>query len=220
MNFVTGAMWSIAPATASSGNDRLWRLISLVTVTDEERQAPRDRAEAAAFDAVRRGDSSAYDYLVQKHLRKALSISRGIVRDGHDAEDLTQEAFVKAFEKIRSVKSADAFGSWLYRIVANLSLDHLRRRKRWQVEELAESLPSSSRADAVSQETLAARIDAAIESLPEMQRVVARLFLVEEFSHAEIAQMVGLNEGTVRSHLSHARRKLQNELADIHEETR
>ncbi|HSP33718.1 MAG TPA: sigma-70 family RNA polymerase sigma factor, partial [Thermoanaerobaculia bacterium] len=63
---------------------------------------------------------------------------------------------------------------------------------------------------------IAARIDGAIESLPEMQRVVARLFLVEEFEHAEIARMTGLTEGTVRSHLSLARKKLREELADVY----
>jgi len=66
----------------------------------------------------------------------------------------------------------------------------------------------------------ASRIDRAIESLPEMQRVVARLFIVEEFEHAEIAAMTGLAEGTVRSHLSHARKKLQEALKDLREESR
>ena len=65
-------------------------------------------------------------------------------------------------------------------------------------------------------DVIAARIDEAMEALPDMQRVVARLFLVEELSHREIAEITGLAEGTVRSHLSHARRKLQESLADIY----
>ncbi|HVR41545.1 MAG TPA: sigma-70 family RNA polymerase sigma factor, partial [Thermoanaerobaculia bacterium] len=63
---------------------------------------------------------------------------------------------------------------------------------------------------------IASRVDAAIESLPEMQRIVARLHLVEQFEHAEIAAMTGLSDGTVRSHLSHARRKLKEQLADLY----
>ena len=63
----------------------------------------------------------------------------------------------------------------------------------------------------------ATAIDAAIEELPEMQRVVARLHLVEELEHAEIAAMTGLTDGTVRSHLSHARAKLKDKLADLYD---
>jgi RNA polymerase sigma-70 factor (ECF subfamily) len=63
---------------------------------------------------------------------------------------------------------------------------------------------------------IARRIDAALETLPEMQRVVARLHLVEQFEHQEIAAMMGLSDGTVRSHLSHARKKLQEKLADLY----
>jgi RNA polymerase sigma-70 factor (ECF subfamily) len=192
----------------------LW---SNITSMDVVEPAPRDRNEEIAIAAVRDGDHGAYDYLVQKYMRKALSISWGIVRDAHDAEDLTQEAFVRAFQKIGSVKSADAFSGWLYRIVANLSLDHLRRKKRRPTETLLESYAATNRSDAISSEALSTRIDTAIETLPEMQRVVARLFLVEEFSHAEIAGMLGLTDGTVRSHLSHARRKLQELLSDVYE---
>jgi RNA polymerase sigma-70 factor (ECF subfamily) len=64
---------------------------------------------------------------------------------------------------------------------------------------------------------LSQRIDAAIESLPENQRMVARLYLVEQFDHAEIASMMNLSEGTVRSHLSLARRKLKEQLSDLYE---
>jgi RNA polymerase sigma-70 factor (ECF subfamily) len=63
---------------------------------------------------------------------------------------------------------------------------------------------------------LAGRIDRAIQSLPEMQRIVARLYLVDQFGHAEIATMIRLSEGTVRSHLSLARGKLKEKLADLH----
>jgi RNA polymerase sigma-70 factor (ECF subfamily) len=170
-----------------------------------------------AIEAAKRGDREAYEQLVRRYMKRALSISWGIVRNAHDAEDLTQEAFVRAFEKIGSFRSTERFGPWLFRIVTNLSLDLLRSAKRHPTEEVPATLRSADRTDGIPSETMAARIDAAIESLPEMQRLVARLFLVEELSHGEIAAITGLSDGTIRSHLSHARRKLQRELEDLRE---
>jgi RNA polymerase sigma-70 factor, ECF subfamily len=174
--------------------------------------------ERIALDAVRNGNSNAYATLVDLHMRRALSISWGIVRNEHDAEDIVQEAFVKAYEKIGSMRSGDAFAPWLFRIVTNLSLDHLRRQKRRPSEELRDDFASSSRTDAPPLEALAARIDTAILTLPEMQQLVARLHLIEEMSHSEVARITGLSEGTIRSHLSHARKKLQNLLHDVWED--
>jgi len=151
-----------------------------------------------------------------------VSIAWGIVRNAHDAEDLAQEAFVKAFQTIDRFKSGEPFGPWIYRIVTNLSLDVMKHRSRFRHEEISESEQATrrDRADLMaSANEIGSRIDDAIRSLPEQQRVVARLYLVEEFDHAEIAAMTGLTEGTVRSHLSLARRKLREQLADLYEGT-
>jgi RNA polymerase sigma-70 factor (ECF subfamily) len=181
--------------------------------------AAEDRAEIAAIEALRRGDNSGYDYLVRKYMRRVVSLAWGLVRNAGDAEDLAQEAFVRAYEKIGRFRAGEPFGPWIFRIVTNLALDVLKHRRKFRDEELAESEPAArrDRADlpALAGE-LSERIDAAIESLPEMQRIVARLFLVEQFEHVEIAAMTSLNEGTVRSHLSLARKKLQQQLADLH----
>src|SRR5712691_4618937 len=181
--------------------------------------AGNDPLEARAIAAVKDGDNRSYDYLVSKYMKRVVSIAWGIVRNAHDAEDLAQEAFVKAFQTIARFKPGEPFGPWIYRIVTNLALDVLKHRQRFRHEELTDSHPAeratSADLPAVSNE-LARRIDAAIESLPEMQRVVARLYLVEYFEHAEIAAMTGLTEGTVRSHLSLARAKLRDRLSDLY----
>ena len=178
-----------------------------------------DPLERRSIDAVRSGNPDAYDYLVSKYMRRAVSIAWGIVRNGHDAEDLAQEAFVRAYESIERFRTGQPFGPWVYRIVTNLALDVVKHRKRVHKEPLSDALegPRSDQADlrAASSE-LALRIDEAIETLPDMQRIVARLFLVEQFSHSEIAAMTSLNEGTIRSHLSLARRKLQDRLGDLY----
>ena len=182
--------------------------------------AAEDPLEARAIAAVKNGDEGQYGYLVSKYMRRVVSIAWGIVRNPHDAEDLAQEAFVKAFRTIGRFKTGEPFGPWIYRIVTNLALDMLKHRQRFREEALTDAAPAprGDRADlpALTNE-LARRIDAAIESLPEMQRVVARLHLVEQFSHAEISAMIGVSEGTVRSHLSLARGKLKKELADVYE---
>ena len=178
-----------------------------------------DPIEARAIAAVKSGDTAAYDYLVSKYLKRVVSIVWAIFRNAADAEDLAQEAFVKAFENIGRFKTGEPFGPWIYRIVTNLGLDVVKHRKRFRHEEITDSAAAArrDRADlpAIANE-LAERIDRGIESLPEMQRIVARLYLVEEFGHAEIAKMTGLSEGTVRSHLSLARGKLKEKLADLH----
>jgi RNA polymerase sigma-70 factor, ECF subfamily len=183
-------------------------------------QTESDPLEQRAIDATKRGDSGAYDYLVSKYMKRVVSIAWGVVRNPQDAEDLAQEAFVKAFQTIERFKSGEPFGPWIYRIVTNLALDVLKHRQRFRHEEIQDSLPAArgDRADlpAFSNE-LARRIDQAIEALPDMQRVVARLFLVEHFEHSEIAAMTSLTEGTVRSHLSLARAKLRERLADLYE---
>lgn len=178
-----------------------------------------DPLETRAIAAVKGGDRSSYDYLVRKYTKRTVSIAWGIVRNAADAEDLAQEAFVKAFESIDRFRAGEPFGPWIYRIVTNLALDVMKHRTKFRDEEITEAEPAgrrdSAELPAVTGE-IAARIDRAIESLPEMQRVVARLFLVEEFEHVEIAQLTGLSEGTVRSHLSLGRKKLRELLADVY----
>jgi RNA polymerase sigma-70 factor (ECF subfamily) len=179
-----------------------------------------DPLERRAIEQVRNGDRGAYDYLVSKYMKRVVSIAWNIIRNPHDAEDLAQEAFVKAYESIGRFRSGEPFGPWIYRIVTNLALDVLKHRSRFRHEELHDTEPALRRdaADLHAETSeIARRIDRALQSLPEMQRVVARLSLVEDFDHDEIAKMMKLSEGTVRSHLSLARKKLREQLADMYD---
>ncbi len=178
-----------------------------------------DALESQAIAAVKRGDRDAYDYLVGKYMTRVVSVAWGIVRNATDAEDLAQEAFVKAFQSIDRFRSGEPFGPWIYRIATNLALDVMKHRTKFRDEELSGEEPAPRRDGAelpALMSEIGQRIDQAIELLPAMQRVVARLFLVEEFEHTEIALMTGLAEGTVRSHLSLARKKLREQLADVY----
>jgi RNA polymerase sigma-70 factor (ECF subfamily) len=179
-----------------------------------------DPLERRAIEQVKAGDRGAYDYLVSKYHKRVVSIAWNIVRNPHDAEDLAQEAFVKAFENIGRFRTGEPFGPWIFRIVTNLALDVIKHRSRFRHEELDSAEPAARRDDAdlaAAAGEIAERIDRALESLPEMQRIVARLSLVEDFDHSEIAKMMRLSEGTVRSHLSLARKKLREQLADMYD---
>jgi len=176
-------------------------------------------SERELIERAQSGDTGAYDALVSHYSKRVLSIAWGIVRNAHDAEDLAQEAFVKAYQSIGRFRSEEPFGPWIFRITTNLALDTLKHRRRVRHEEIRESEPAARRdsADlAAKTNEITRRIGEALDELPEMQRVVARLHLVEQFEHREIAAMTGLSEGTVRSHLSHARAKLREKLADLY----
>ncbi len=211
-------------ANAAGGWLPLPGLGDLIGGVTTEREAQRVRGDAdplerRSIDAAKRGDPAAYEYLVAKYTKRVVSIAWGIVRNATDAEDLTQEAFVRAYEHLSRFRSGEPFGPWIYRIVANLALDVVKHRTRFRHEELTPAAPAPRRDNAdlsARANELAARIDEAIESLPEMQRIVARLHLVEQFDHSEIARMTNLSEGTVRSHLSLARRKLRDRLSDLY----
>jgi RNA polymerase sigma-70 factor (ECF subfamily) len=175
--------------------------------------------ESALIERVRAGDTGAYDALVSHYLRRVVSTAWNIVRNAHDAEDIAQEAFVRAYQNIGRFRVGEPFGPWVNRIATNLALDLFKHRKRVRHEELTDTHPSVRRDSAdlgARTNELARRIDAALDELPAMQQIVARLHLVEQLPHEEIAAMTSLSEGTVRSHLSHARRKLKENLADVY----
>jgi RNA polymerase sigma-70 factor (ECF subfamily) len=179
-----------------------------------------DPLEARVIARVQDGDAEAYDTLVSKYLPRVVAIAWGVVRNAHDAQDLAPEALVRAYQNIGRFRTSDPFGPWIGRIVTNLALDVMKHRRKFRHEELAGTEPAARRDDAdvmAASNDIGARIDAAIEELPEMQRLVARLHLVEEMEHVEIAAITGLSDGTVRSHLSHARAKLREKLADLYD---
>ena len=179
-----------------------------------------DPLEARLIARVQEGDAEAYDGLVSKYLRRVVAIAFSIVRNPHDAEDLAQEAFVKAYESIGRFRAGASFGPWIGRIVTNLALDVVKHRTKFRHDSIDDTQPAARRDDAelpALQRDTASRIDAALDELPEMQRLVARLHLVEEMEHADIAAVTGLSEGTVRSHLSLARTKLKARLADLYD---
>ena len=176
--------------------------------------------EAGAVEAFRSGDLGGLEWLATRYMRDAVAVARGFLKRHSDAEDVAQDAFVRAWHKRDQFRTGDRFGPWLQRIVTTLALDLLKRRRRVQEEEIDVTMPAAAHLqpdEVAGGRQIAAKIASALGNLPPMQRAVASLFLVEGFDHAEISEMLSLSEGTVRSHLSLARKRLRERLQELEE---
>jgi len=139
-----------------------------------------------------------------------------VLGDPDEADDAAQDGFLSALVKLSQYDARRPFGPWLMRIVANAATDRRRRRQVRKVEQLDPGLVGGGPrpdTDALRNE-LGDRLRAALAELPARRRTAVVLFDVEGYSHAEIAGMLGIPEGTVRSEVFHARRRLRALLAD------
>lgn len=172
--------------------------------------------DAALVVRARSGDRDAFGVLVDRYADQARRVARAVLQDPDDADDAAQDAFLAALVKLDQYDSARRFGPWLMRIVANAATDRRRRRKVRSAVSLDEGLVAGgTRPDVMAERAvLLGRLREALAELPERRRIAVVLFDVEGYSHAEIAQVLGIPEGTVRSEVFHARRKLRALLAD------
>ncbi len=168
------------------------------------------------IDGCREGDQKAQFQVYKLYYKAMYNTSLRIVNDSMEAEDVMQEAFLSAFEKINTYSGTVSFGAWLKRIVVNRSLDVLGRRKAI-FEELDghDGIRDNSIEDAEYREETETRVEevkAAIERLPEGYRVILSLYLIEGYDHDEIAEMLNISSSTSRSQLSRAKQKLVSEM--------
>lgn len=164
--------------------------------------------------AAQRGSNDAFASLVRLHERRAYAVARAITATHEDAEDAVQEGFLHAYRALARFRPEQAFGAWLYRIVANAALDIGRRRKVRDTDTLPDTVALPFRDPAESDE-LKRRLGEGLAALTERQRAVLVLHDVEGFTHGEIGQMLGMPEGTARSDLHHARAALRRALSDL-----
>lgn len=145
-----------------------------------------------------------------------LIVALRFVKDTMEAEDIVQEAFIKAFSKLEQYKAEVSFGAWLKRIVINKCIDVLKS-KRQRLIELEEHHLNVVDTDCETQWSVAdhitiTEVKAAIERLPEKYKFVVLLYLVEGYDHQEISDILGISEVASRTQLSRGKQKLQNEL--------
>lgn len=188
---------------------------------------PNREIDAKIVLAIRAGDAGAYRELVEKYQSRIYAMVCGMVRDREEAHDLTQDAFVKAFKNLERFRLEASFYTWLYRIASNLSIDWLRKQKRRKHDEFDEAKAArdstgmidpvyqkQSPGKAMERSQLKERIFDAMETLSPEHRQIVLLREVEGYSYAEIADVMGIPEGTVMSRLFYARRKLQGLLRE------
>ena len=185
--------------------------------------------ESSLIQEAKRGDVEAFNQLVLDHQDVAYTVAYRILGERDAAADATQEAFISAFRKLHQFKG-DHFKPWLMRIVTNACYDELRRRQRRPAGSLEDTLEVTSGADdlylhtpqenpeqAAQRNELNTAIQDCINDLPDEQRVVAVLADVEGYPYQEIAEITGMQLGTVKSRLSRARNRLRDCLQDVRE---
>jgi RNA polymerase sigma-70 factor, ECF subfamily len=174
---------------------------SVVRVT----AAPAD--EAALLDGCRAGDRRALEALYHRFKRRVFSLVVRIAGPS-DAEEVSQEVFVRIFRAIGKFRGESALGTWIYRLAVNAALSHVERRPARAEGE--EALAQIAAAEPPSRDPrLAARLEAALVQLPPGYRAVIVLHDVEGLSHEEIASILGCRVGTSKSQLSKARGRMR-----------
>ncbi|MCU0326592.1 MAG: sigma-70 family RNA polymerase sigma factor [Spirosomaceae bacterium] len=163
--------------------------------------------------ALQKQDPKAQTRLYEKYSSKMLAVCMRYVGDRMEAEDVMIEGFMRIFDKIGQFNFQGSFEGWIRRIMVNEALMYVRSRKVMEVdlEYATEEIDESSFSTDVEAEDLMKIINA----LPTGYRTVFNLYAIEGYSHAEIAEMLGISEGTSKSQLSRARVMLQTELQKL-----
>ena len=186
--------------------------------------------DAALVRAAQKGDTSAFEELVARHRDKIYARAFSMMRNEEEAIDLSQEAWVKGWQRLAQFHGESSFATWMTRIVINLCLDALRKQSRRRTESIEEmdeesggverQLPviTVNPTERLERGELRQRIDKALGQLSAEHRTVLVLHEFEEMEYKEIAKTVGISIGTVMSRLFYARRKMAAFLADLKNE--
>ena len=168
------------------------------------------------IDGCKIGDTKAQFQIYKLYYKTMYNTSLRIVNDSMEAEDIMQEAFLSAFEKIDFYSGTVSFGSWLKKIVVNRSLDVLSKRKEiFENIDFHEEIKDESEDETAKREELDVKVEEikeAIDALPDGYRVIISLYLLEGYDHDEIAKIMSITSSASRSQLSRAKQKLINDL--------
>jgi RNA polymerase sigma-70 factor (ECF subfamily) len=202
-------------------------------------RAPRARESSEALADIpvvdemelvrraRKGDMAAYDDLVRRYQERIYATIYHMTSNHEDANDLAQEAFIKAYQALKSFKGGSSFYTWVYRIAVNKTINFLKQRKnRTQMSlndldfnaehdpDLVALISERTPRRDIGLSELQEKLNAAMQKLSEHHRLVVTLHDVQGLSHEEIAKIMHCNIGTVRSRLFYARQQLQAYLSD------
>jgi RNA polymerase sigma-70 factor (ECF subfamily) len=190
-----------------------------------------DLDDAELVNQCRDGDTAAFERLVTKYRRRAYAIVYAMVQNEQDARDLAQEGFVRAWGGIHRFKGRSSFYTWLYRIMRNVAVDSLRKKRicadgeSYELIAAANIMPEARTApsaaplpaNALQRKETRQQINDAVAQLPPVHRAVIVMKEFECLQYNEIAEILQCSIGTVMSRIYYARRKLQVLLRDLYE---
>lgn len=196
----------------------------------ERRESPAAAApvdERVLVKRAQKGDLSAYDQLVQRYQERIYATIYHMTSNHEDANDLAQDAFIKAYRALKSFKGDSSFFTWVYRIAINKTINFLKQRKnRIQMSlndidfnaehdpDLVALVSEKNPRRELNLAELQEKLNAALQKLSDVHRLVVTLHDVQGLSHDEISKIMDCNTGTVRSRLFYARQQLQAYLSD------
>lgn len=166
------------------------------------------------IEKVKKGNSGAFKYLVERHKDMVFTLVLRITRNREDAEEIAQDAFVKAFQSISSFKGESKFSTWLYKIAYNLSISHTRK-KNYDIVDIDENLISDYKIFETYNEFIKLEdseknniLNDAINLLNEDERLIITLFYIKEYSVQEIEEITSLSKSNIKIKLFRSRKKL------------
>jgi RNA polymerase sigma-70 factor, ECF subfamily len=168
------------------------------------------------IERSRQGDLAAFDILVERYRQRIFNLVYRMTGEREWAEDITVEAFLEAFINISNFKRQAAFGTWLHRLALNVCLESLRRERvsrKYEVPLVEDQVASiSGPVETSLRNDLSRQIVRAMQVLPESQRAAMTMFYMEERSCAEIARILSVPRGTVKTRIYNGTRELRNKL--------
>jgi len=182
------------------------------TVSDDrEASTPEGPSESEWVDRARAGDTEAFRKLVERHGDRAYGLAYRMLGSAAEAEEAAQDAFLRAWRALPQFRGESSFSTWLHRIVVRRALDRqaVLKTRRAREAPLDEAIASDTVAPAGPEGDLKRTLDRLLESLSDVQRAAVMLYYYEDRSVDEVARMLGLPEGTVKTHLHRARGHLR-----------
>jgi RNA polymerase sigma-70 factor (ECF subfamily) len=190
-----------------------------------------DADDLQLVDAAKTGNRRAFRFLVQRYQRKVYAVAYGFLRSREDALDVVQESFIKVHRYLDRFEGNSSFYTWLYRIVANLCIDHLRRNKRHRDVEFDDALRHDNEGDKptaltttlqgmgdpgemLRRKEIMAAFQDCLQHLSDKHRAVIVMREIQGMSYEEMAQTMECSKGTIMSRLFHARRNMQKLLTE------
>jgi RNA polymerase sigma-70 factor, ECF subfamily len=186
-------------------------LLLLRSESEEREHPPRPLAPADCIQQAAAGDVRAFEQLYSTHLARVHSLVRRMT-GGRDADELTQDVFVRVWQKLGTFRGDSAFGTWLHRLAVNVVIERFRseatrRQRLHDGEAIFETLSAPARPRDVSLD-----FEAALEKLPDGAREIFVLHDVEGYKHHEIGTLLGISPGTSKAQLHRARMMLRRHL--------